>query len=125
MMSRPYDPERDKEAVLRIWREIGWLTKGKEPSLDTWLEGNRAFVAELNGSAECAVTVGEEPRAEPGTHGSLPTLTASVNALSRLWLGVRPASGLAITDDLAGPPALLAELDTAFRLPPPKLDWEF
>jgi hypothetical protein len=38
---------------------------------------------------------------------------------------VRPATGLAITDDLAGPPELLAALDDAFRLPAPTWDWQF
>jgi hypothetical protein len=48
-----------------------------------------------------------------------------VNAFSRLWLGVRPASGLAVTDDLAGPSALLEQLDRVLLLPEPKPDWDF
>lgn len=48
---------------------------------------------------------------------ALPTLTASINAFSRMWFGVRSASALAITDTLKGPPALLANLDAAFALP--------
>jgi hypothetical protein len=71
------------------------------------------------------VTLGESSSAEPGTEGSLPTLTASVNAFTRLWLGVLPAAGLALTDDLAGPPQLLDELDGLLRLPPPRPDWGF
>ena len=74
---------------------------------------------------EYIVEVGEESRARPGQDASLPTLTASVNAFSRLWFGVRPASGLAYTDELAGPPELLRQLDEAFRLPAPKPDWDF
>jgi hypothetical protein len=38
---------------------------------------------------------------------------------------VRPATGLACTDDLCGPPELLAQLDRAFRLPQPTPDWDF
>jgi len=53
----------------------------------------------------------------------LPTLEATVNAFTRLWLGVQPASGLAITDDIAGPPELLAALDRRLRLPAPHMDW--
>ncbi len=71
------------------------------------------------------VVVGSDSRADRGTDRSLPTLTASVNAFSRMWLGVRSASSLSWTDELAGPPGLLARLDRAFRLPTPLPDWEF
>lgn len=53
------------------------------------------------------------------------TLTCSVGAFTRLWLGVRSASSLAITDDLSGPPELLARLDERLRLPEPCPDWKF
>jgi len=71
------------------------------------------------------VTFGQESRAEPGTARELPTLHASVNAFTRMWLGVRSASGLAWTDDLAGPTDLLTRLDRTLRLPVPHLDWMF
>lgn len=71
------------------------------------------------------VTLGPTSGAEPGHTGALPTLTATVNAFTRLWMGVGPATGLAMTDRLAGPPELLAQLDGALRLPAPHLDWEF
>jgi hypothetical protein len=71
------------------------------------------------------VTLGRDSGAEAGRDEGLPTLTASVNAFTRLWLGVRPATGLSVTDDLSGPLALLEELDWAFRLPQPHPDWEF
>jgi hypothetical protein len=71
------------------------------------------------------VTLGASSGAEKGVDRSLPTLTASVGAFTRMWLGVRPASALAITDELAGPPSLLDELDWALRLPDLHLDWEF
>jgi hypothetical protein len=70
-------------------------------------------------------TLGSKSSAEPGEAEGLPTLTATVNAFTRLWLGVRPASGLAITDDLSGPAGLLEQLDSALRLPPPAFDWDF
>jgi len=76
-------------------------------------------------AGEYVVTVGSSSHAEPGTDPSLPTLTASVNAFSRLWLGVRPASGLAVTSDLSGPQELLQQLDGAFLLPQPRPDWDF
>jgi len=38
---------------------------------------------------------------------------------------VRPATGLAVTDALSGPPELLAALDETLRLPAPVTDWAF
>jgi len=70
-------------------------------------------------SGEWSVRVGEASTAERGHRGGLPILEASVNAFSRLWFGARPASGLAVTTDLSGPPELLAALDRALLLPPP------
>jgi hypothetical protein len=92
------------------------------------------FLAEDDGGVDHAwrgvggdyvVTLGPSSSAEPGTNASLPTLEASVGAFTRLWLGVRPASGLAVTDDLSGPPELLAALELALRLPAPHPDWDF
>jgi len=71
------------------------------------------------------VMLGPSSGAERGTNPSLPTLVATVNAFTRLWLGVRPATGLAVTDDLSGPPELLQALDRALRLPEPKPDWDY
>ncbi len=76
-------------------------------------------------AGEYIVAAGASSRAESGTDPSLPTLAASVNAFSRMWFGIRPASGLAVTDNLSGPPLLLEELDRAFRLPQPSPDWDF
>lgn len=71
------------------------------------------------------VTLGPSSSAKPGTDASLPTLNASVGAFTRLWLGVRPATGLAVTDAISGPPELLEELNWALRLPEPKPDWDY
>ena len=65
------------------------------------------------------VTVGEESSAVPGTEADLPELEATINAFSRMWWGVRPASSLVVTDRLGGPAALLADLDGALAVPPP------
>ncbi len=67
---------------------------------------------------------GEESSATPGQSAALPTLTASVNAFSRMWFGVRAASDLAYTDELSGPPELLQQLDETLRLPEPNPDCE-
>jgi hypothetical protein len=76
-------------------------------------------------AGDYVVTLGPSSSAEKGTISTLPTLTASVGAFTRMWMGVRPANGLTVTDDLAGPPELLAALSRVLRLPEPKLDWDF
>jgi predicted acetyltransferase len=73
---------------------------------------------------EYVVEFGEESRATAGQAADLPTLTASVNAFSRMWFGVRAASNLAYTDELSGPPELLQQLDETLRLPEPNPDCE-
>ena len=76
-------------------------------------------------AGDYTVTLGATSGAERGSDPSLPTLTASVNAFSRLWLGVRPATGLAITDELSGPADLLSQLNRRLKLPEPRPDWDF
>lgn len=76
-------------------------------------------------AGEYVVTLGEDCSAEQGRSRRLATLHASVGAFSRLWLGVRSASSLAVTDDLSGDDALLGKLDRALRLPQPHFGWPF
>jgi len=76
-------------------------------------------------AGEYVVTLGSSSSAEVGVDRALPTLRATVGAFTRLWLGVRPATGLAVTDELAGPQELLEEVDRVLRLPNPKPDWDF
>jgi hypothetical protein len=71
------------------------------------------------------VQLGETSDAVEGQDALLPTLRASVGAFTRLWLGVAPAGGLAATDELDGPPELLADLEDVLRLPVPRVDWDF
>jgi hypothetical protein len=76
-------------------------------------------------AGQYVVTLGPESHAAKGRDDTLPTLTASVGAFTRLWLGARPATGLAVTDNLRGPDELLHELDWLLRLPNPLADWPF
>ncbi len=71
------------------------------------------------------VTFGPESSAVVGEDSSLQTLEAGVGAFTRLWLGVRPATGLTVTDSLAAPAGLLNRLDGVLRLPTPRPDWDF
>ncbi len=70
------------------------------------------------------ITLGSASSAVPGSHDSMPTMTASVGAFTRLWMGVASASALAVTDDLTAPPQLLQTLDRRWRLPTPVVDWD-
>ena len=76
-------------------------------------------------SGDYIVTLGPDSSAECGIEASLPTLTASVGAFTRLWMGIGSASGLAVTDNLSGPQDLLETLDWVLRLPTPNLNWDF
>lgn len=71
------------------------------------------------------ITLGEQSSAESGRDTDLPTLEASIGAFSRLWFGIRPASSLAITDELHAERPLLNSLDRAVRLPRTHLGWDF
>lgn len=76
-------------------------------------------------SGNYQVRLGNKSSVQPGTSNKLPSLKASLGAFSRLWLGVRPASGLAFTDELEGSEELLQELDEKLSLPKAHLGWEF
>lgn len=71
------------------------------------------------------VTLGAESRAEPGETADLPVLTSGVGPFTRMLFGVRDASVLATTTDLRGPEGLLADLDAAIALPPPRIGWDY
>ena len=64
--------------------------------------------------------VADESSARRGTDPSLPTMTTTVNAFTRMWIGARPASGLATTGSVSAPTELIAALDEALRLPTPR-----
>jgi hypothetical protein len=76
-------------------------------------------------AGEYVVTLGPESSAKPGQDASLPTMRTTVNAFTRLWLGVRPATGLAMTDEIEAPESLLEALDDLVRLPVPRPDWDY
>ena len=76
-------------------------------------------------AGDYTITLGEASAAEPGHTPRLPTLSASVGAFSRMWMGVRPATSLALTDDLVGDTALMQSLDRTLRLPSPFVGWDF
>ena len=53
---RRYEPDRDLDAVARIWLEIGWLDSlDKKAALGAFMAGGNVEVGLLAGDAECAV----------------------------------------------------------------------
>lgn len=76
-------------------------------------------------SGDYVVKFGSESVIRPGKKNGLPVLEASIGAFTRMWLGVRPASGLAISDNLKAPDSLLEGLDIVFLLPRPSPDCDY
>jgi hypothetical protein len=76
-------------------------------------------------AGDWVVTLGPQSDAEPGTDPALHTMECSIAAFTRLWLGVRPAWGLTVTDGLQAPQPLLQQFEEHWRLPEPQIDWEF
>lgn len=76
-------------------------------------------------AGDYVITLGPECSAHAGEVPGLLQIECTVGAFTRMWLGVRPASGLAITDALVGHGEVIAQLDDAFRLPTPLPDWDF
>lgn len=76
-------------------------------------------------SGDYHLALGLHSSAEPGVDEHLPTLSASIGAFTRLWLGALSATSLSVTDELSAPPDLLTALDRAFKLPRPSPDWDF
>lgn len=74
-------------------------------------------------AGDYVVTIAADSTVEPGTDASAPTLEATVNAFTRLWIGVRNATTLAASDHLTGPPELMNQLDEAFAVPEPRQGW--
>lgn len=76
-------------------------------------------------AGEYQVNAGEGLEIEPGSITGAPTLTCSVNALTRWWLGVLPASSLSMLPGFEATPELLAALDDGYRVPLPSVSWNF
>lgn len=90
--------------------------------IERYLEGSDGW---RGVAGSWVVTLGPASEARLGHEAGLQTLTADVGAFTRLWLGVLPASGIAITGRLGGSPEIIARLDEALLLPRPQPDWDF
>jgi hypothetical protein len=77
-------------------------------------------------AGDYVITLDDASGAERGRDPSLPTMHTTVNAFSRLWFGVQPATTLrATTDAFEAPDDLCAQLDAALPLPMPCTDWDY
>lgn len=58
MTIRPYNKDKDQDAVRELWEEIHWLERGDKKQAKTqklFLAKSRSLVGELEGRAECLV----------------------------------------------------------------------
>lgn len=133
----------DHETVTRAvaWWQLRVLDLAAVVAAHTWPGDPVEFVAEVSDpvadrlddggaggwrgvAGRYRIRLGADSTAErldgsSGSAGTLPVLRCSAGAVSRLVFGVRPATSLALTDDLVAPPDLLADLDRALCLPVP------
>jgi hypothetical protein len=135
--TEPDDPDRREWHTSGAWYQLRILDLEACVAARTWPGDPVRFDLVLTDplsdadvewpglAGEQSVAIGPTSTIEPGHQGGLPVLRASIGALSRLWFGVRPATGLAVTDELAGPPDLLAALDRVLVLPPPHPELSF
>lgn len=57
-----FDRERDGDAALRIWEEVGWLDRSSEAQIrraNGIIDSGNAWVSRIDGDAECQVTTCE------------------------------------------------------------------
>ena len=80
---RPYDRDRDLDAIKRMWREVGWVSDDDEAALvEQFFAAGRALVHEQAGEAEsaCHVTRGTIRYASP--HRTTDLSMAGVTAVT-------------------------------------------
>ena len=71
------------------------------------------------------IQLGATSSAIVGEDSALPTLSCSVNDLSRLWFGVASAESLVTVGQLSAEQGLIGAIDSALHLPSPNIDWCF
>ena len=76
-------------------------------------------------AGQYTVELGPTSKATGGFDKALPTLVADIGTFTRLWLGVRSATGLSVTGNLSAPETLLNDLDEVLCLPNPHPDWDY
>ena len=80
----------------------------------------------MHNNGNYIISLGKKSSCKNGFDKKLDTLDTTVNAFTRLWLGVLPASSLQLSEKLTGNNELILKLDKAFAsLPKPHTDWDF
>jgi hypothetical protein len=130
----------DSAVLNQVWMQnrildvpacIGAMKLHGEPisfnvSLSDPIESYLEDDAEWKGvSGDWIICFGEESSATRGCDDSLPTATATVNDLSRLWFGSATAESLALTGNFKASGELINHIDSVVRLPVPFIDWDF
>ena len=107
--------------VVKLEHEIKFNLKLTDP-IENFLSENNIW----NGvGGEYIVKLGKHSTIDEGRDNDLQTMEASIGAFSRLWMGVRTATSLSVSDDLYAPENLLRQFDDYYRLLAPNYDWEF
>jgi hypothetical protein len=132
--------EFDSEVVSQAWLQnrildmpacIGAMKLMGEPvsfnlELNDPIESYLEDGSEWNGvGGNWIISLGEESSAVEGRDDSLPSASAMVNDLSRLWFGSASAEAVAFTGNFTASPELIAQIDAIVQLPLPIADWDF
>lgn len=139
LVRRPISDERNEHTSLAFWqlRMLDLLQCVKKTRLfGPDVEFNLALHDPIEDllpkthpwrglAGEYHVHLGAQSFAGVGFKQGWSRLTASVNAFSRLWLGVSSAPMLAITDQLEANDSLLKQLELSLCLPTAHVGWEF
>lgn len=109
MRIRTCDPAEDREALLRLWREIGWIERDDRDdaeALGHFLAAGRALVAEIDGAPECLACTCDGALSHLGRDVPLSIVSAVTTSLIARKRGCASrVTARAVADDaLAGRP---------------------
>ncbi len=76
-------------------------------------------------SGNYIITLGKKSTVKKGHNKNLQTIKSTVNAFTRLWMGILPASSLTMNEDFTASEELVEILDELFNIPKPDVNWEF
>jgi len=119
--TRICDLEACLEATHLNSRPLKFNLELSDP-LETILESERTW---RGCAGTYIIELGPDSHANRGADPALPTLVSDIGSFTRLWLGVRSATGLSVTGKLRGPDELLKDLDEVLCLPAPHPDWDY
>jgi len=71
------------------------------------------------------IALGEESSATRGHDDALPSASATVNGLSRIWFGSSSAEVVSTTGQFVADLELIHRIDSIVKLPAPIVDWDF